>query len=194
MEKRRQAAEEAKLNRQKAKDAAASEDADNTAVLDTLLDKLRNGDNIGRKARRARPSTSSRPAAPLDLVAASMLAPGTGNDTVDLARDMLARLKSDGFDALPATSPTAPTAPRRSRRRVRGISEDLEGSPFLQGDVLSDGPEGSLDSLPETPNEDLEEIEADAEEPLGAAKPVPVPPEGDDANEGDKDKTEVQDA
>ena len=190
MEKRKQAAEEAKLNREKAKEEAAAEDAENTAVLDTLLDKLRNGDNIGRKARRTRPSVTSRPAAPLDLSAASLLVSGTGNETVDLARDMLARLKSDGFDALPATSPTAPTAPRRrSRRRVRGISEDLEGSPFLQAaEALSDEQEW-LDSLPETPNEALVESAAVAEE-SNPAEPGSAPSEGGEPGEDDKAREE----
>ena len=117
MDKRKQAAETAKANREKAKEAAAAEEAENSSVLDTLLEKLRNGDNVGRKARRARPSASARPSAPLNLTPDGLLA--SGNDTVDLARDMLARLKSDGFDTLIPSSPTAKSMPnRRSRRRA----------------------------------------------------------------------------
>lgn len=177
MEKRKQAAEEAKLNRERAKEAASAAD-ENTDVLDNLLEKLRNGDNIGRKARRARPSAASRPAAPLDLSAGAL-----GNDTADLARDMLARLKSDGFDAgLPPTSPTSSTAPpRRSRRRVRGISEDLDLSPTGQlGDMPIEGQEASLDSLVEM--EAPADSEPDTPDPSGSP---PAPPDGGEEKPAD---------
>jgi cytokinesis protein len=153
LEKRKAAAEEAKLNRVRAREAAAVDDAENDAVLDNLLAKLRNGDNVGRKARRTRQGAANRPAAPLDLSGASLLASGTGNETVDLARDMLARLKSDGFDAITPTSPTTSIAPhRRSRRRIRGISEDLDldGSPMSQtSGIPAEGQDPSLDSVVE---------------------------------------------
>lgn len=147
MEKRRQAAEDLKASRQKAQDNAAGQDADDTAALDNLLEQLRSGSAVGRRARRTRPSVS-RLAAPLTL--STDITVETGNDTVEIARDMLARLKSDGFDALTPVSPTTASAPRRSRRReeFKGIAEELESSPMLtlgkelrlDGDVESDAP------------------------------------------------------
>lgn len=179
MEKRKQAAEQAKANRDKAKANAPGDDAENTSALDSLLEKLRNGDNVGRKARRTRASAANRPSTPLDLSAASLLASSGRTDTVDIARDMLARLKSDGFEALVPTSPTASTAPRRTRRRIRGISEDLEGSPLLQMDGMSvDGeppmsPLSSVDEQLHTAGESDTEVaaptEADTVDTLEAA-------------------------
>lgn len=123
VEKRRKAQEEVKLNRQKALDAAPPDD--DSDVLDTLLEKLRNGDAVGRRARRTRPGATTRPSAPLSLTLDSSLPTG---DTVDLARDMLARLQSDGFQ-MPA-SPTVPVSQRRRRRRTENAG-DIPGSPLV---------------------------------------------------------------
>ena len=82
----------------------SSEDAD---VLDSLLDKLRSGATIGRKARRSKVDKTISP--PLDLE--------VDGDAADIARDMLARLKSSGFETI--ASPTMPSAPRRARSRPR---------------------------------------------------------------------------
>jgi cytokinesis protein len=132
--KRKQAAEESRANRQKLLDSSPIEDDD---VLDNLLEKLRNGDTVGRRARRARPSVESHPAVPSTLNATGS-APAV--DTVDIARDMLARLKSDGFEAF---TPTSPTAQKRRRRRPQ-TSGDLESptSPLsseITKDISSDG-------------------------------------------------------
>lgn len=198
-EKRKQAAEEARLNREKAKEAAGQDDAENTAILDDLLEKLRNGDNVGKKARRTRPTPAARPAAPLDLSAAGLLAATRGNDTVDLAKDMLARLKSDGFNALGSTSPTSSTTPlphRRSRRRIRGISEDLEASSlFASSEVLSESGhmhEGSLGSVSELGNGSYPESQVETAEGTpepereALLSPEPTPPDCEPA----EDKTE----
>ena len=100
VEKRRQAAEAAKANKLKAAEQPEQTEEDN-AALDNLLEKLRNGDSVGRKARRSRKSTAPRaPAAPLTLNTDVLLSAKSGDDTVDIARDMLAKLKADGFDAL----------------------------------------------------------------------------------------------
>jgi hypothetical protein len=107
-EKRRQAAEDAKVAR-----AKAAED-DNT-VLDSLLEKLRKGENP-RRARRARPGERAAVPAALDLLPANVSSTG---DAADLARDMLARLQSDGFAAAAAPSPSTPGASRRTTRRRR---------------------------------------------------------------------------
>ncbi|THG99732.1 hypothetical protein EW026_g2656 [Hermanssonia centrifuga] len=184
MEKRKQAAEEAKARRENAKAQAAVQDSEDTSILDNLLEKLRNGDSVGRKARRARPSTANRPVAvPLNLDANGLLAAGTGNDTADLARDMLARLKSDGFDALPV-SPTTANPPRRTRRRAptstpfRGISEELQDSPLLQGaqSILDGDGDSTIGSMSATlVNESV----------TGSETPSPEPPEGAETSERD---------
>ena len=139
MEKRKQAAEEAKANRTKAREAADAEDAENSAILDNLLKELQAGGNVRNKGRRARPSATSRPSGPLKLNTDSILSTGnTGNETADIALNMLAQLKSNGFDALTPTSPTSVSAPRRPRRKrpsmsgFREITEEITGSPMLQ--------------------------------------------------------------
>lgn len=160
MERRKQAAEELKASRERAKAEASTHEVEDTSILDNLLEKLRNGDSVGRK-RRTR-NSERRPAAPLELSAESLLVSGTGNDTADLARDMLARLKSDGFDAITPTSPTSSTAPRRSRRRAasttafKGIVEELEGS-TLDGTLLEG--EASSISVSELGGESMTEMD-----------------------------------
>lgn len=126
MEKRRQAMDEQRANRQKALDAAPPVEGDD--VLDNLLEKLRNGDTVGRRARRARPSAENRGVVPLTL---TLNGTTPSDDTVDIARDMLARLQSDGFVAPP--TPTTSVAQRRRRRRTEkalGTDKDLPGSPL----------------------------------------------------------------
>lgn len=144
MQKRKQAMEESKITRQKAQEASASgtlgQEEEDTAALDTLLEKLRNGDTVGRRAGRARRAAENRPAV------STLNADGTpapdANDTADVARDMLARLQSDGFQAFTPTLPT--TGPRRQTRRRRngngmsisGISELDLASPDMGSEGL----------------------------------------------------------
>jgi cytokinesis protein len=177
MEKRKQAAEEAKANRAKAREAASAEDDENSAVLDTLLEKLRNGDNVGRRARRARTGAGSRPSVPLNLDTDSLLSAGkTGSDTADIALNMLAQLKSNGFEAITPGSPTASSVPnRRTRRRpstsaFRGITEELEESPLFQDGALLEGrlsPDSPSDASAGTPEpiESHTDATASADEP-----------------------------
>jgi cytokinesis protein len=114
-QKRKRVAEETKVIRQKALDAATIQENEDTSVLDNLLEKLRNGDSVGRRPRRARPSTVENGASvPLTLTIDSSLS-GSG-DAADVARDMLARLQSDGFETFVPTTPTLSTAQRRRRR------------------------------------------------------------------------------
>lgn len=130
-EKRRQVAEQSRANRQKAAEEVAAQESEENSVLDDLLEKLRNGENVGRKARRMRPSAAVRPTASVapstDVLLGS--ASGTASDTADIAKGMLARLKSDGFD----TTPLASTGGTRPHRRVRrgsshaaALSEEAE--------------------------------------------------------------------
>lgn len=108
LEKRRQAADEIKASRQKALDDAVPNENDD--VLDTLLEKLRNGDTVNRRTRRNRSGNDTRPSVPQ-----SLNVDGETPAAADVARDMLARLQSDGF-VTPA-SPTVAVAERRRRRR-----------------------------------------------------------------------------
>lgn len=135
IEKRKQALEENKISRENARNAALPDpDSD---VLDTLLEKLRSGDTVGRRVRRTRPSAEPRSIAPLALTLDESV--GLGNTTVDRARDMLARLQSngdvlaglqsDGFVIPP--SPTVAASQRRRRRRTENHnSGEMPGSPL----------------------------------------------------------------
>ena len=122
-ERRRQAVEDARANKQKTVEGAG--EPEDTSMLDNLLEKLRSGEGVGRKARRTRP-TAPKPAAPLNLSADVLLGSAGGNDAADLARDMLARLQSDGFQAVPASPTTSTTVRRSTRRRLQGIAKELE--------------------------------------------------------------------
>jgi cytokinesis protein len=136
--KRKQAAEESRANRQKVLDASTPNEGDD--VLDSLLEKLRNGDTVGRRTRRARPSADSRPVGPLTL---NINVSAPDGDTADLARDMLAHLQSDGFEAFTPASPTAGVTQRR-RRKAETNNGDVESptSPLSSettNDISSDG-------------------------------------------------------
>jgi len=113
-EKRRVAAEELRAARQKAQEeASGNEDA---SVLDDLLKKLQSGENVGRRARRTRPSAASSTL----TVEAPLF---DKEDPAGLARDMLARLQSDGFTVQAPTPPKSNpySASRRNRRRPAGL-------------------------------------------------------------------------
>ncbi|EEB88346.1 hypothetical protein MPER_13864, partial [Moniliophthora perniciosa FA553] len=62
VEKRKQAAEEMRANREKALEAAGNNE--NNDVLDSLLEKLRSGDTAPRKSRRAKGAAGTRHAVP----------------------------------------------------------------------------------------------------------------------------------
>lgn len=148
VEKRKQAAQEMKEHREKVAATVNNESAD---VLDSLLEKLRNGEGVGRKSRRTRGPTEIQPAVPLTL----QLDSSEVNDTAaDIARDMLANLQSDGFVA-PIPSPTAATntsTRRRTRRRKEAPATDgfLEPrsptSPLAMEVELDTGEEPASDS------------------------------------------------
>jgi len=114
-EKRRIATEGLRAARQKAQEEAS--ESEDTSVLDNLLEKLRSGESVGRRARRSRQS-----AAPSALTVDTATSPFEKEDPADLARNMLARLQSDGFTTLTPTSPkTNPYSSRRNRRRLGGL-------------------------------------------------------------------------
>ena len=144
MEKRKRAAEEARSTRKKAatEDALAQE-AEETAVLDNLLEQLRNGNNIGRRARRARPSAIStrEPASPPPDKEVSPIS-AFGSTTADIALGMLERLRTDGSvsESVVPTSPTAASAPRRRRLRpgtmAAALVAELEAAGSLLGSPI----------------------------------------------------------
>ncbi|PVF99010.1 actin-binding FH2 [Serendipita vermifera] len=138
-ERRRQQVEEAKAARAKADTSQVG--PEDTQMLDSLIEKLRAGDSVKGRATRKRNAKdrSARPApSPLSL---ALLTEGGGDgpsgDAGDLARGMLAALKSDGFapenmDAIvpiPMSSSTTPMSPTRRRARIKSdplLAEELE--------------------------------------------------------------------
>jgi cytokinesis protein len=130
-EKRRRAAEELKAARQKAQEEA-SENED-TSVLDTLLEKLRSGENVGRRIRRVRPSAAT-PTLAVDTTPSF-----DKEDPAGLARDMLARLKSDGFSLASASPKSNPySSSRRNRRRPAGLEVTPESPSELDSATYND--------------------------------------------------------
>jgi cytokinesis protein len=141
LEKRRQQAEQARAAR-----AQASEGADDHKAqedMDTLLSKLRAGDSVGRKTRRNRVggngSKSNVPSA--TRLVPQLTGPGVG-EAADIAKDMLAALKMDGFSANsvpPSPNPAisspnpGPSSSRRSRLRRGSVrtTASIDGSPAL---------------------------------------------------------------
>ena len=104
---------------------AAEEDG---GALEQLLTNLRNGDTISRKARRRRPAPERHLSTPLPL---NLDGSTSSNDTSYIARDMLARLQSDGFVATPPIVATQHQHRRRIRRTERILdSEEMPGSPL----------------------------------------------------------------
>ena len=114
------------------------------AILDTLLEKLRNGDSVGRKSRKNRrtnakggasaqtPDASTDNASTFDELPPL---PEGGDKTVDLARDMLAALKSDGFETFSNSSSTP--RPARSSRRTRARQRPSAFSEFGEPSPMS---------------------------------------------------------
>lgn len=121
--KRKQALEESKANRRKEASVITDED---DGALDRILEDLRNGDTITRKSRRRRPTAEPNTTVPRGL---NLELSNPDNDMSVIARDMLARLQSDGFGA-----PPSPTSSRRRRRRTERQSEaekDIPTSPLV---------------------------------------------------------------
>ena len=77
-------------------------------------------ENVGRRARRTRPSAQTS-----TLVVDTAPSFGKG-DPAGLARDMLAQLQSDGFAAPAQSSKSNPFPSRRNRRRPVGLEVTTE--------------------------------------------------------------------
>lgn len=118
-EKRKQTEEEAKANRLKTQELGLGLSDDNRSMVDDIMAKLRNGEVVRR--RKGRPS--DRPTV-TDLPQANPIIPtATGDETADLAMDMLARLQSDGFKTFQSVSPSSTTPKTRRTRRARATTE-----------------------------------------------------------------------
>ncbi|KAF8498252.1 hypothetical protein F5888DRAFT_1889356, partial [Russula emetica] len=143
-------------NRKKAAEEALAQEAEETAALDNLLEKLRNGDNVGRRLRRARPSAVSMSMRELpllqlpdknkDLPPVSAL----GATTADIARGMLEQLKTNSFvsETFMPLSPTTPSAPRRRRLRTGkpgcSISRGARGGSLVNAQSANDTTLGTV--------------------------------------------------
>lgn len=112
VEKRKQAMEENKAQRLKAQESSGVDEESN-AVLDNLLQMLRNGESI-RKGKKQTRHDRSRPSVPITL---NLETGEQTGDAADVARDMLARLQSDGFVMPPSPLPPSTSSQRRERRR-----------------------------------------------------------------------------
>lgn len=143
-------------------------DPQDAAILDSLLDRLRSGDTMPRKARRTRPSIHRLPVA-LTTMAAAAAEAGEGNGAraedrigpaevvADKAKDMLAQLQQAGYGApvSPGMVGTLPRTPRAgSTRRARARAEARASASNLQ--VHAEEEMGTLSdtwttSLPSTP-------------------------------------------
>lgn len=121
LEKRKLMMEEARANRKE----KSEQNEEEGAIMDALLEKLRNGDTVRRRRR-----PGERPAITLNDGPAE-----PGNETASMALDMLQRLQSDGF--IPPPTPTTNTLNQKYRRRrteksfsVTGPSSSLPSSPL----------------------------------------------------------------
>ncbi|KAJ8597357.1 actin-binding FH2 [Rhizopogon salebrosus TDB-379] len=112
VEKRKQAMAESRQLRQNAKDAGPKEADDAT-----------------------RSSPDTRPIIP-PLDTATPFDTTAPPDTVDVARDMLAQLKRDGFGISIPSSPTVSSAPRRRTRRKTDLG-DFDSQPDFLSPVIS---------------------------------------------------------
>lgn len=140
--------------------------------MDTLLNKLRAGDSVGRKTRRNRlagkGSKSDLPSA--NRLVPQLTGPGAG-EAADIAKDMLAALKMDGFNTSAPPSPN-PTASSTTSRRAR-----LRGS--LRASASADN-SASLPDIPHSPlpTEDpiAEEITDNNNQPIFASEDPELEP------------------
>jgi hypothetical protein len=106
-------------------------------MLDSLIEKLRAGDSVKARATRKR-NAKERPApSPLSLAMLTQGGESAAGDAGDLARGMLAALKSDGFAPesmdqivpIPISSSATPMSPTRRRARIKSdplLAEELE--------------------------------------------------------------------
>ncbi len=149
-EKRRQALEESKANRQKELAAVGADETDD--ALERLIAGLRDGDTITRKAARRRRAGAGETSATNIAIDLN----DSGNDASYIARDMLARLQSDGFSVAPP-SPTVPTTQRRRRRRTERLDgdKDIPTSPLATEILETEQTASTAEEFPEESGTDI---------------------------------------
>jgi hypothetical protein len=156
------------MARQKARDEETIRDPQDAAILDALLDRLRNGDTMPRKARRTRPSVHRLPASlalsgrPVGSESAISELGVNGSAmksddslvppvevVADRAKDMLAELQQAGFGGtlsspgLMSTLPRTPRAGAGSTRRTRARAEARASASNLRLQAEDAGSPGS---------------------------------------------------
>jgi cytokinesis protein len=161
-EKRKQVAEESRAIRQKAIEAATTEgDQD---VLDDLLARLRKGETVRKARRTGRSAPESKPAnepltLTLDTTSLTTSIAG-GGDVSNMAQNMLASLRSNGFVPAIPTTPTAPSMSQRRRRRRTenrsiGGERELPGSPLTtEIHDIPDIPEMEVQDTPDATDQE----------------------------------------
>lgn len=164
-ERRRQQAEENRAARVKPTENATTEE--DTTMLDTLLEKLRAGDSVKGRSRK-RPTAKERLAArpapsslmPLMPSPLTVLSENGDSDAGDLARGMLAALKSDGFG--PGATPDAsilsvPMSPTKRRARIKSDPLLVEEIRNLTGDAEMLMDDAEVVEMPDSPSRDPSE-------------------------------------
>ncbi|EJU05761.1 hypothetical protein DACRYDRAFT_62419 [Dacryopinax primogenitus] len=151
LERRKLAVQQARQARQQANEAIEDESAD-TTVLDSLLEKLRNGDTISRKSRRRQQSDQKQYDPPLSPTFEG----ASDGDAVELASNMLAQLKQDGFTPSTPISARPERASRRSRLRTKTNSTNGSIDAGYAG-LLETAMSGLSDSRPNSRMQTLSE-------------------------------------
>jgi len=122
-------------------------------MLDSLLEKLRAGDSVKGRARK-RPNAKERATRPPPTPLAMLQEGGENGDAGDLARGMLAALKSDGFGPdvtitpIPMATPASPTKRRTRMKSDPLLAEELanlQNHPGLLRSPPRDGEEVRLE-------------------------------------------------
>jgi hypothetical protein len=88
--------------------------------MDTILNRLKAGDSIGRKARRNRLAGSSGSRSnipPVPQLTPQLTGSVGSGEAADIAKDMLAALRQGGFTPI---EPPSPRPPQTRRTRIRG--------------------------------------------------------------------------
>jgi len=141
--------------------------------MDTLLDKLRAGDSVGKKNRRNRGGAGRQSISSTPRIMPQITGGSASGEAADIAKDMLAALKHDGPSATLNITASQATKPRRSRLRgsLRGDKGEDAGSSVDLTNHLTEA------SIPEdAEDEDLTIIIPSRNETIPETKELPQLP------------------